>query len=131
MTDDAPGDDGETPIERMAKRLLAAAGAQPELIRRPMPVQWPGPFPTMALLSEPTTDIRQYLEDLVSIAVTSAQQAQEVASQASVASRKARRAMMVVASFGALGILVGVAGFAASRGANIQLAEMRGGLAEL
>src|SRR5262245_24236363 len=131
MTNATPEEDGDTPVERMAKRLLAEARGQPELIGRPVPVQRPGLFPPMALLADPTTDIRRYLEDLVSIAVSSAQQAEEVSAQAQAASRKARRGMLVVASFAALGVLVGVAGFAASRSANMKLAEVRGDLAEL
>lgn len=83
-------------------------------------------FAAMALLSDPALDVRQYLEDLVSIAVNSAQQAEDLAVQAREAGRKARRGMAVLASLGALGLLVGVAGFAASRSANVRLAEVRG-----
>src|SRR5262245_14668737 len=132
MTDPTPEEQPKSPVERMAARLLAEAEAQPGLIRRGGSMKrWDDPFPAMALLSDPTTDVRRYLEDLVSIAVTSAQQAEEVSAEAREASRKARRGMLVVAGFGALGILVGVAGFAASRNANVHLADLRDELAEL
>ncbi len=111
--------------------MLAEAEACPALIGRsekPSKVAKPrvgGAFPAMALLSDPALDIRQYLEDLVTIAVGSAQQAEDMSVQAREASRKARRGMAVVAGFGALGLVVGVAGFAASRSANVRLTEVR------
>src|SRR5262249_30514672 len=67
----------------------------------------------------------QYLEDLVSIAVSSARQAEDVASQAHKACTKTRRWILALASFGALGLLVGVAGFAASRNSSVKLSEVR------
>jgi hypothetical protein len=120
------------PVERLARRLLAAAEASPALIGRAKTApavanpRVAESFAAMALLSDPALDVRQYLEDLVTIAVNSAQQAEDLAVQAREASRKARRGMAVVASIGAVGLVVGVAGFAASRSANIRLAEMRG-----
>lgn len=122
----------------MASRLLAEAQARPELIARgsTSPTVTPKarvaekariaePFPALALLSDPAVDIRQYLEDLVSIAITSAQQAEDVSARAQEASRKARRSMAIVASFGALGLVIGAAGFAASRSSNIRLSDVR------
>jgi hypothetical protein len=114
----------------MARRLLAEAEAQPALIGRTTPLKLTKkpvaePFPALALLSDPTLNVKQYLEDLVSIAVNSAQQAEEISLQAEAASRKARRSMVLVGTFGALGLMVGIAGFAASRSANIRLAEVR------
>ena len=120
------------PVEQLARRLLAAAEATPALIGRAKTApavanpRVAESFAAMALLSDPALDVRQYLEDLVTIAVNSAQQAEDLAVQAREASRKARRGMAVVASIGALGLVVGVAGFAASRSANIRLAEVRG-----
>jgi hypothetical protein len=120
------------PVEQLARRLLAAAEASPALIGRTRTApavanpRVAESFATMALLSDPALDVRQYLENLVTIAVSSAQQAEDLAVQAREASRKARRGMAVVASIGALGLVVGVAGFAASRSANIRLAEVRG-----
>jgi hypothetical protein len=57
--------------------------------------------------------------------VNSAQQAEEISLQAEAASRKARHGMVLVGTFGALGLMVGIAGFAASRSANVRLAEVR------
>jgi len=79
----------------------------------------------MALLSEPALDIRQYLEDLVTIAVGSAQQARHMLIEARKVNRTARRRVAVVASFGALGLIVGIAGLAAGRSANVRLSEVR------
>ena len=79
----------------------------------------------MALLSDPTLDIRQYLEDLVTVAVGSAQQAEGMLIEARKVNRKARRRIAVFASFGALGLVVGIAGLAASRSANVRLSEIR------
>ena len=94
-----PDDPEGLPVERLARRLLAEAEASPALIGRaatapaiatPRESQ---PFAAMALLSDPALDVRQYLEDLVTIAVNSAQQAEDLAVQAREASRKARRGM--------------------------------------
>ncbi len=126
-----PEDRRGLPVNRLARRLLAEATAVPALISRGKPLakvdpqRVAEPFPAMALLSDPALDIRQYLEDLVSIAVNSAQQAEDVSVQAHQAGRKARRGMAVVAGLGAVGVLVGVAGFAASRSSNIRLSELR------
>jgi hypothetical protein len=111
--------------------LLAQATATPALIgRSKAPARVAAqrvaePFPPMALLSDPALDIRQYLEDLVSIAVNSAQQAEDLSAQAREANRKARRGLAVLASLGAVGVMVGVAGFATSRSSNVRLSELR------
>jgi hypothetical protein len=126
-----PEDPRGLPVGRLARRLLAEAEACPALIGRTKSraavakAPLAEPFSAMALLSDPAVDIRQYLEDLVSIAVSSAQQAEDVSFQAQVASKRARRGMAVVASLGALGLVVGIAGFAASRSSNIALSEVR------
>lgn len=126
-----PDDPEGLPVGRLARRLLAEAEASPALIARaaaapaiatPRESQ---PFAAMALLSDPALDVRQYLEDLASIAITSAQQAEDLAVQAQAASRKARRGMLVLAGFAMMGLLVGVAGFAVSRSSNVRLAEIR------
>jgi len=79
----------------------------------------------MALLSDPSPDIRRYLEDLATIANRSTQQAEGTRSEARKVNRKARRRLAVIASFGALGLMVGIAGLAASRSANVRLSEIR------
>ncbi len=127
-----PEDPAAPSIGRLARRLLAEAEAQPALIGRtevrPRLTDTKAedqPFQAMALLSDPAVDIRQYLEDLVSIAVDSAQHADGVSLQVQEAKRRVRRGMAIVAGFGALGLAVGVAGFAASRSSNIRLSEVR------
>jgi hypothetical protein len=111
--------------------LLAEAEGDPTLIGRravkPPAVKSRGtePFAAMALLSDPALDVRQYLEDLASIAINSARQAEDLAVQAQAASRRARRGMVMLAGFGIVGLLIGMAGFAVSRTSNVRLAEIR------
>jgi len=120
-----------SPAQRLARRLLAEAKSCPALVHRsrdPSTVtkgRSGRSFPAMALLSEPALDIRQYLEDLVTIAVGSAQQARHMLIEARKVNRTARRRVAVVASFGALGLIVGIAGLAAGRSANVRLSEVR------
>jgi hypothetical protein len=64
----------------------------------------------MALLSEAALDVRQYLEDLVGIAVGSARPPEDVSIKAHETNRKALRGMAMIACLGALGLLVGIAG---------------------
>ena len=82
-------------------------------------------FPAMALLSDPTLDIRRYLEELVTISVNSAQRVEEVSLQACEASRKARRGMLARRMPRCTRSHRGRRGFAASRGANVRLSEVR------
>jgi hypothetical protein len=111
--------------------LLAEAKACPALIRRSEDAERvttgrsSGPFPAMALLSDPALDIGQYLEELVRIAVSSAQQAEDMSVEARRAHRKTQRSMAAVAAFGALGLMVGIAGFAANHNGNVRLAASR------
>jgi hypothetical protein len=79
----------------------------------------------MALLSDPSVDIRQYLENLVTIAIGSAREAEDTLFEARKANRKARQRIALVASFGAIGLVVGIAGFIDSRSANERLSEVR------
>jgi hypothetical protein len=89
------------------------------------------PFPAVALLSDPAMDVREYLEDLVRIAVGSARQAEDMLVHARKASSKASRGLALIASVGALGLLVGIAGFAASHSANVSLSQVRGEVSAL
>ncbi len=117
-------------MQRLARRMLATTEAYSALIQRSknsskVTSRPRDPARAMVLLSDPTLDIRQYLENLVRIAVDSGQQAEDISIEARKANRKARRSMAMVASFGALGLVVGIAGFTASRSANLRLAEVR------
>ena len=120
-----------SPAQRLARRLLAEAKSCPALVHRSRDSSTVTKgrsgrsFPAMALLSEPALDIRQYLEDLVTIAVGSAQQARDMLIEARKVNRTAWRRVAVVASFGALGLIVGIAGLTASHSANVKLSEVR------
>jgi hypothetical protein len=89
------------------------------------------PFPAVALLSDPAVDVREYLEDLVRIAVGSARQAEDMLVHAREASSKASQGLALIAGVGALGLLVGIAGFTASRSTNISLSQVRGEVSAL
>lgn len=126
-----PEKSARKPVQRLAWRLLAEAESYPPLIHRSENSsevtnrRSKRSFPAIALLSDPSLDIRQYLENLVTIAVGSAQQAEDMLFEVRKANKKARRRMAVVASFGALGTVVGIAGFIASSGTNVSLTELR------
>lgn len=126
-----PENYARNPVQRLARRLLAEAGSHPALIHRSEELskapngRWIRSFPAMALLSDPALDIRQYLENLVTIAVGSSQQAEDMLFEARKAHRKTRRGIALVASFGAIGLIVGAAGFTANRNANVRLSEVR------
>ena len=119
-----PKNPDRTPVQRLTWRLLADAESRPALIHRsenPAKVtneRSIRSFPAMALLSDPAVDVRQYLENLVTIAVGSAREAEDTLFELCKANKKARRAIAVVASLGALGLMVGVAGFTGSRSVN-------------
>jgi hypothetical protein len=136
MTEVTPKDFSRSPVQRIAQRLVAEARSQPSLIERygrdeALPIEhcWKPPrldaFPNLTLLSDPSLDVRGYLEELVSLATQSAQQAEDVSLQSHAASKKMRRSMFVVASFGALGLIVGALGFAAMRSSATELTAMR------
>lgn len=118
-------------VQGLAWRLLAEAESHPGLIRRSANLsEAPAErstraFPAMALLSDPALDIRRYLENLVTIAVGAAHQAEDMLLEVRKANKKARRRLAAVASFGAVGLIVGIAGFIASRSTNVRLAEVR------
>ncbi len=141
MADIGPETGSRLPIEQYTRQLLECAKAKPQMISRTRSVvaggadtttagsrKQLGEFPSISLLADPTCDIKQYLEDLASIAISAARQAEDVQRQASDTSRKTRYAMAVVVTFGVLGLSVGSAGFIASRSASSRLAEVGGNL---
>lgn len=120
---------GGSSVRGLAERLLANAAVNPELIRRchsavmahgVQPVR----SPRLALLSNPTLDVRPYLEDLVSVAVDAAARAESLSAQARQASRRARRETLVVGCVGAFGLLIGVIGFAAHSSSDAKLRQI-------
>jgi hypothetical protein len=120
---------GGSSVRGLAERLLANAAVNPELIRRchvaikAHDVQ-PMHSPRLALLSNPTLDVRPYLEDLVSVAVDAAERAETLSAQARQASRRTRRETLVVGCVGALGLLIGVIGFAARSSSDAKLVQI-------
>jgi hypothetical protein len=122
----------------LARRLLAEAEAYSALISRSGNPSKPTdaaarrvPFPAVALLSDPAMDVREYLEDLVRIAVGSTRQAEDMLVHAREASSKASRGLALIAGVGALGLLVGIAGLATSRSPEVSLSLVRGEVSAL
>lgn len=80
--------------------------ALPELRREPrMPLPLPlPPIPTVAVASN------EDLEELVAMALASAQDAEDISQEANAASRRARRGMFLAVGVAALGIVIATAG---------------------
>jgi len=139
-----PEDFSRLPVEGLAARLMQHALANPALLARSsaageltktaaaeVPDRLAESFPSMSLLSDPTFDVRQYLEDLVSIAVTSAQQAEQISLHARETGRKTRQAIAVVACLGVLGLIVTAASFFVEHAAANKLAQVSSEVREL
>ena len=126
-----PENPAQDSVERLARRLLAEAEACPALIyrsessSRETKRRSKGSFSAMALLSDPVPDNRQYLEDLVRIAVGSARQAEDMSFEARKANRNTQRSMVVAVTVGILGLIVGVAGFTVGRSARDEPSTLR------
>jgi hypothetical protein len=124
MADTTPDDSSGPPIERLARSLLACAKDQPSLLVR-SPEAANGALPGL-IEASPRLQVRRagwlsgplgrpadrspYLEELVSIAVSTARQAEDAARHASDAYAMARRGRLAWAGFGVLGIVIGVSG---------------------
>jgi len=125
MVDATQGDYSRPSIEQIARSLLESGRQEPALLGRrhpPLPERTAeraseltsradAPFP-IQLFGNGPFDLTQHLEELVSIAVASAQQAEDAVQQAHEANGTFRRSMMVFAGIGVLGFLVGVAAIA-------------------
>lgn len=126
-----PENPAQDPVERLARRLLAEAEACPTLISRSESSSGEtkrrskGSFSAMAFLSDPVPDNRQYLEDLVRIAVGSARQAEDMSFEARKANRNTQRSMVVAVTVGILGLIVGIAGFTVGRSARDEPSTLR------
>lgn len=144
MTHFHRGDKSRLPVEVLAHRLLQDARMHPGLLARvgtagavmkaadgALLDQQAERFSPLSLLSDPTFDVRQYLEDLVSLAVSSAEQAETIGRQAREASQRMRRALVGVTTVAVLGLIFGIAGFSAERNAVSQLAAVNGQLQSL
>jgi hypothetical protein len=111
------------PTERIAQLLMECAKLDPTLVGRPQAVAAgipddPGPMNPGARLpsylqADPVPGIGVRLDDLISVAMASAEQAVDALRQAREARRSARRSMVgsmaVCAGISVLGILIGVA----------------------
>jgi len=124
MAQGTKNDFRDQPVVELAERLLSEVAVRPQLVARRPSAARPDPFSAMALLAEPTLDVRQYLEDLASRAVESAQQAEAVSRQAHAADRKARQVLAALACCTGLGVTVGIVGLASSHNANLQLVQI-------
>ena len=124
MAETTPDDSSGAPVERLARSLMACAGVQPSLLARSRTAAdgaLPGPIEelpqlfaqSVGLLSNPVrrpSERSPYLEELVSIAVSTARQAEDAARHASDACALARRERFGWIGFGVLGIVIGIAG---------------------
>ena len=131
MAETMPDASSGSPVERLARSLLACARDQPSLLVRPAAAA-DGTLPGLIaelphlMVELPRLHARQagllprrvdmpadrspYLEELVSIAVSTARHAEDAARRASDACAMARRDRFAWAGFGVLGIVIGVAG---------------------
>ena len=88
-----------------------SAGLPATVRDRPLAAQ----IPSAPLVSRSDTDHDQYLEQLVALAVSSAQQAEDALRLVGGNGRTSRRTLAAVAGIGALGVLVGIIGVADRR----------------
>jgi hypothetical protein len=121
MIDPMHGDPNESSLERMARHLMEAARQEPSLlgrrhaIMRHQPTEMRSeirPFDLSHFGSVGRFDVVQQVEELTSIAITSAQEAEATFQQARETIRAARRGMAVFGTLGVLGILMGAAAIA-------------------
>jgi hypothetical protein len=126
-----PDDFVRLPADALAQIMLQCASDDPTLVKRsrgpaksvqvqaklPSPAQH-DPGSPLTLRSNSDRATKQYLEDLVSIAVASAERADDVLNQANATRRKANRAVWAFASVAAVGVVVGTAGIVSSRSGN-------------
>jgi len=123
------GDFPRSSSEDIARRLLETARQDPSLLGRahvlmPKPAEdrflglsapsnvLSNDLLPISLLATEQQGISQQIEDLVSIAVASAQQAEDAVRQANEATGVARRSMKIFACLGLLGMLVGAGAIA-------------------
>jgi hypothetical protein len=117
----------------LVKRSRGHARTEPTQAIQP-PVTRPELRSPPIVLSDADPAIKQYFEDLVSIAVASSERADDLLREAYDASRKATHATWAFASIAAVSVLVGVAGMVGSHhgnAADTHLAEIAGGVKSL
>lgn len=96
--------------------LTRSRGGRNGRLMRHDPQGAPGE-PNAPLVLETKSELaaQQHLEDLVSIAVTSAQQADEAVQRACQASATTRRSIWALAGISVLGVILGIVGFASGQ----------------
>jgi hypothetical protein len=128
MNGTTPGEPPQADIGMLAQFMLDAAREDASLVtrahgggrdapvyRHAIPASREEPHLSLALETRPDLAARQQLEDLVSIAVASAQQADNALRQARQASTRARRGIWGFTCISALLVVVGIAGIADHR----------------
>ena len=126
-----PDDFVRPAADALAQIMLQCASDDPSLVRRSrghaksaqiqaklLPAVQPETGSPFTLLSNSDRATRQYLEDLVSIAVASAERADDGLLQAKATRWTANRAVWAFASVAAVGVVVGAAGVVSSRSGN-------------
>jgi hypothetical protein len=118
-----PDDFTQPSTESLARLILACAEDDPTLVRRSRargramqkreddtPTTQRAPLPSLALASHSSLSSTQQLEELVSLAVTSAQEAEYALQRTHAAGKRMRRGMWLFAGVSAVGMMAGVAG---------------------
>jgi hypothetical protein len=119
MVDSTPEDFSRSSVGPLARFLLISGREDPSLLRRTAPAKFaPGPARLAPLARrqpfwrESAAPPESYLEDLVSIAVTSARQADDASRQARASVVRTRRGAYAFAALGVLGVTVATADLA-------------------
>jgi hypothetical protein len=126
-----PDDFVRPPADALAQIMLQCVSDDPSLVRRSrshaksaqtraklLPAVQHETGSPLTLLSNSDRATRQYLEDLVSIAVASAERADDVLNLANATGRKANRAIWAFASVATVGVVVAAAAVVSSRSGN-------------
>ena len=117
-----PHDFSQVPVEQLARLLLERARRDPGLPRRTpansneAPPGWTVPLPARPcqpwfpgrLAEQPRFAGQDRIEDLVSQAITAAQEAEDIAQATRAASRKANRGAAIAMALGTLGAVAGI-----------------------
>jgi hypothetical protein len=132
MVQMSPEEPPQQPVDELARLLMDAARADPTLLNRVQAFRQRGlgehsaglpatvrarqcatQIPSAPLVARSDTD--EYLEQLVSLAVSSAQRAEDALRSVGGNNRVSRRMMAAAAGIGAVGVLIGIIGVADGR----------------
>lgn len=109
MADTSADEFSQFPVESIARFLSVCGNEDQNLLRRSKAPSGAEPPPARRRMTASATQHQSYLEELVSIAITSARQAEDAARQVHAASTSVRRRMFAISAFGTVGLLVGLA----------------------